>query len=198
MKLASLSTLMSRFVKFNKLDTPEKTNTYWFLAPCLGLDRNHLMDFNLVNAYLGDHTTQYQYENCIFLLFKSDKYNSKFNAYIESLEEHPYYVDTYDTVGDGNLMVVFEIPKEYYLVLQLFKLGKYSEFPEDYRERFFSKYDTLGGYTQRWKIFMKHEDLRVAQSKKIGIDLPPDAEVWSRPVPEEEIYKFNRHINYLW
>lgn len=204
MKLKILDKL-SRFLKFTTNDyTGRRTNSFWFLLPMLKLDQNLLLNHELVNVYLADHTSQYQYCNSLHLLFKCNKYSQSFNKYLYGLTQHPEYITHYDTYGEGNLMVVFNIPQEYLNVLELFKSGKYSEFPDNYKE-LFPKKNNLGQWRTRWKVFLKHEDLRKAAEEKINIPgdrnpiiLPQTAEVWDKPIPKQEVYKYNENIKILW
>jgi hypothetical protein len=186
-----------RFLTFKKDKALKKNSSYWFLLPYLGLDTNTLLDFGLVNTYLADHISQYQWDNNIHLLFNQPKYNSKFNRFIEDLEKHPQYIDSYDVIGDGTLMVVFSL-EEILDVLYLFKKGKYSEFPEEFKEKYFPKYTSTGVLSHRWKVFQKHEDMKKVIEQKVGEKLPKDAEVWDIPIPEKEIYKFNENVEILW
>lgn len=196
---------LSRFLQFKSNNyTNRRTNSFWFLLPMLKLDQNLLLNHELVNVYLGDHTSQYQYTNNLHLLFKCSKYSSSFNRYLKELSEHPEFVTYYDTYGEGNLMVVFNISNENLPILDLFKNGKYSEFSDEYKE-LFPKKNNLGEWKTRWKVFLKHEDLRKQQEDKINIPgdrnpiiLPQTAEVWDKPTPKQEIYKYNENIKILW
>jgi hypothetical protein len=186
-----------RFISFNKEKDSKKNSSYWFLLPYLGLENNILAGYGLINTYLCDDLSQYQYQNCLHLLFKQDSYNKKFNEFIEDLEKHPLYIDTYDTIGDGTLMVVFSLD-DILEIVSLFKQGKYSQFPEDFKETYFPKYAVDGKLTHRWKVFQKHEDMKKVIEEKIGQKLPEGAEVWDIPIPDKEVYKCTNHVEKLW
>jgi len=196
MKLEFLNKLKSRFINYYKQET-KKNSSYWFILPYFGLDNNKLFSYNLINTYLHDHTAQYQYPNCLHLLFQQPKFNLGFNKYIEQLRQHPNYIDSYDVIGSGTFMVVFDT-SEILDILKLFKQGKYSEFPEDFKEKYFIKYSADGKLTHRWKVFQKHEDMKKIIEEKIGQYLPEGAEVWDIPIPEKEIYYYNQNVETLW
>lgn len=195
MSLRFLSKL--RFLTYKKPQDPKKNSSFWFLLPYLGIENNTLLDFRLVNTYLCDHTNYFQYENCLHLLFSQNTYNAKFNQFIEDLEKHPNYIDGYDVMGEGTYMVVFSLD-EISEIISLFKQGKYSKFPEDFREKYFPKYTTAGTLSHRWKVFEKHEDMKKLIEEKIGQKLPSEAEVWDIPIPEKEVYKYNQNVELLW
>ena len=48
-------------------------------------------------------------------------------------------VEEYDTLGLGNLMFVFKLPEKYDKIIDIFKEGKYSEFPDWYKNGYFNK-----------------------------------------------------------
>ena len=176
-----------------------KNESYWFLLPLLGLDEDYLRDNNLINTYLGDHSVEYQYENCIYLMFNSPTYSRVFNNLIDNFIDHPNFVTLYDIVSDtGSLMVVFSIPEELLDVYELFKEGKYSQYPEEVKDTFFPKYTNTGKMTNRFMIFVKHIEMRKRIEDKIGMKLHTEAEVWDKPELEREIYLFNKNYKTGW
>jgi hypothetical protein len=173
----------------------KRTNSYWFLLPMLELKRVDLFKNGLVNCYLDDNLNNFGHENCLHLLFNYKNLRlSKFNDFLDELTAHSLYVDLYDTQGPGDVMVVFKIPDEYLTILKQFKEGKYSEFSKEYKHGFFSKNEKDGSTTEQWKILHKHEDIRKKIEKSTNEKIPESWEVWSIPIPQEEIYMYNENI----
>ena len=168
-----------------------RTNSYWFLLPILKLKKNKLIKADIINCYLENHLLEYNYENSLLLLFNYDEKNQ--NLY-NSLKEHEYFIEEYDTSGIGNLMFVFKLPEKYDEIIDIFKRGKYSEFPNWYKNGYFNKYTTNHTLTDEFKIFIKHEDKRKEISESIGMNLSENEEVRSRPIPEQEIYMYNTNF----
>lgn len=188
--------------KFNKSNiTNIKNESYWFILPILELNRKTLSSkFNLVNTYLGNHLLDKEYKNCIHLIFDTkSKYNPEFNSYLDTvLTKHEYFLETYETEGVGDFGVVFFIDEDFNHILKLFKEGSYSKFPEEFIDTFFKKYNERGELSQEHKIFTKHEDIKKYQENKTNEKFTEDMEVWSKPLPEKEIYMFNSNIEIEW
>ena len=188
------------FRKFKKNNVVKQTNSYWFLLPALKLDKTKLKGQGLVNVYLDNHLLEYNYKNSIHLIFKQPIYNSYFKQYTENvLTKHKYFYDIYDTEGDGDIGVVFMLPDNFKEVIDLFKNGKYSKFPDWYKNEYFTKYKLDGkNYTDEWEIFMKHENKRKYLENKLNEPIPQENEVWDITLPENEIYMFNNNIKIDW
>lgn len=193
------SKLLSKF-NFLRLKTEyeKKNDSYWFLLPLLGFNEPDLSSAGLSNTFLGDHNCEYQYDNCLYLFFKYQTFNYKLNSLVKNMENHPLHVFTYDCFLENGIMVVFNLGDEFIEVLETFKSGKYSEYPEEVKEMYFPKYTNTGTLTNRWKVFMKHIDMKKRIENKVGMALANDAEVWDKPSQEKEIYCYNKNYELLW
>lgn len=148
----------------------------------------------LVNAYLGDdHLDPNKFEwindkntNYLFLLFRTN------NVKLFSKEETVYkrftsWIDYYD-ISDNLIMHVFKPKDKYQNDIELFKLGKYSEFSSELKEKYLSQLAK--------GIVNKDEMYRKKMSSIYGIDIPQGQELLSIPYDHEEIYRYNslKHI----
>jgi hypothetical protein len=182
-------------IKKNKNNKIKRTNSFWFLLPMLELSISRLKKFGLINCYLDDNLNNYGHNKCLHLLFSySEQDLSKFNDYLDLLSKHKLFIDLYDTEGHGDVMIIFKIPDEHLPILDLFLQGKYSEFPLEFKTKFFKEKSVDGAITEEWKILNKHEDMRKFQEIKTGVAISEEWEVWDIPVPEEEIYVYNKNI----
>lgn len=172
----------------------KKTCTYWFLLPILKLNTSNLRkNYGFKNAYLGNHLIEKNYKDCIHLLFDTKNVNKlSLNSFIENIKSHQYFIDIYDCYGDNNLGIVFDIDDKFIEVLKIFKNGKYSKFPEWFKNKYFSKEQ------DQWKIFNKHEDFRKKIEIMVEEEISQDLEVWTKPFPETEIYMYNKNIKIKW
>ena len=85
-------------------------------------------------------------------------------------------------------MFVFQVPgifKEDYL---LFKEGKYSHFSDEYKSRF-KKGSNI------YKVLHKDPTLKKYWENLLHTKLPRDNEVWDRPYPKDEIYRYDKEVH---
>jgi hypothetical protein len=74
-------------------------------------------------------------------------------------------------------------------VVKPFLEGKYSEVDRTYVEKYFPSVPSHHLYTNRL-IFDKDDKVKRMWEKKLDVELPKGAEVWSKPQPKNEIYGF--------
>lgn len=163
-----------------------------FILPILGLDIAWLYKIGLSNTYMGSNHfsgEQNVWGEYFFLEFHNDKLGE---SDISKLRACPYYISEYDP-NDYITHIVFNIPQEYKEgVVKPFLEGKFSKIDRNYVNTFHGPTIRNGkqeiGYN--YKILTKHHEPRSYWEMRLGMSLPPDAEVWPRPEPSDEIYMY--------
>ncbi len=139
------------------------------------------------DTYLGMEGFGCEYGKCFFFLY-DDSVSPTLLAHFES---HPLYLETIRP-KEGEIMVAFKIPEERYTtIVKPFLEGKYSHIDRIYVEAKFPK-DPTGKLRLNRRILDKDPVLRKEWSRKIGIELPPDAEVWSKAKEADETYGYSK------
>jgi len=93
---------------------------------------------------------------------------------------------------EGLVCVVFDIPSVWSRVVELFKQGKYSQFPEEYKRIYFPKINPLTGSTSHfYKIINKEEGAFLWLEQKYDLKIPREQEAWSKPRCHQEIFRYN-------
>ena len=140
---------------------------------------------NLINTYIGSQDRPDD-DNHIFLLYKFSG-DKQFLEYEDYLTTTKLYVDSYDP-DKYHVMYIFRIPEEYQDVYNLFKEGKYSEFPQKYKIALFEYHGITDANHRVAQVLFKHPDLREEWEDKLKIPIPEDSEVSSVPDLELEVY----------
>lgn len=90
----------------------------------------------------------------------------------------------------GLRMFVFRLNAEdKFKVVEPFLEGKYSKVDRTYVDKFFPNDPNHSNYGSRL-VFDKSSLLRDQWEDKLGTALPLDAEVWSKPTKQKEIYGY--------
>lgn len=96
---------------------------------------------------------------------------------------------------DGVIIFVLKIPPKYKKnVVDPFLEGAYSKIDRAYVNAHFSARRANGSYSTNWLILTKDNSLRKFWEDQIGLPLPHNAEVWSRPLKEDEIYNYESYL----
>jgi len=140
---------------------------------------------NLKNTFIGDKDYP-KYDNNIFLLYKFSG-SKEFLLYEDFLKNTNLFVDSYDP-DDHHVMFVFDVPSFYQSDYDLFKEGKYSEFPQEYKIALFEYHGITDSKHRVAQVLFKHPDLREEWENKLNIPIPEDSEVSSVPDLELEVY----------
>lgn len=176
------------------------TKTSAFLIYAAGLDPS---DFpkNFENAYLDDH--QYIKEDSeidIFIVFHSpESYDEDFEMFCEVLRLADNFLDEYD-IKD---FVVFRLSllKEWQHVKEELITSKYSKIDRNYVETFFPKRVYYGSDefgrslwkpSKNYQILTAAEELKVYWEERLDVEIPEDAEVWSKLSMEEEVFRHRK------
>lgn len=97
-------------------------------------------------------------------------------------------------------MLLIEFPEDYkQTIVQPFLEGKYSKINRQYVNQYYKPF-TMNEHGERimsrnWMILHKHDDLRKEWENILDMNLPDDAEVWSRPTKYEEVYNFEGYAH---
>ena len=165
-----------------------KTNeTSRFLTPLLGLTSTpvNVWTSNCAGLYIGDqyYDVPSKWGEHFFFVYKTPMSP----ALDEAFRNNPLFVDTYSP-KDDYITYVFKIKEEdQQKVVKPFLEGKYSEVDREYVEKNFPLDRTHRLYANRL-VFDKSIVMKNLTEKKIGMELPKEAEVWSRPLEKNEIY----------
>jgi len=175
--------------------------TTLFIYPALELPDNILLRNGFKNSYLVDHEydIRWDYEGCIYLLFEPEKFDDIFEDFSDYMRKHKLFKDEYDL--NGKVMFVMEIPEQYKDIFLQFKLGRYSKFNRNYVQQCIPMVKK-GNISKAWKIFNQDLSLRREWEKELGYregELEKwNEEVYPRPEPKDEIYRYNPEIKIDW
>lgn len=146
------------------------------------------------NTYLGN--TEYEGDNVWGKYFYLEVNPIHLDACLRNLTTHPQYITYFNSSYNDNLFFVFEITQNQKKIVDPFLLGQYSKIDRIYVENTFKK-EQSGNTSLNWRILNKDENwerpshvmsLRDYWFARIGIELPENAEVWSKPEKRDEIY----------
>lgn len=147
------------------------------------------------NTYLGN--TEYEGENNWGKYFYIELDYEDIKSITNEFLTHPQYITHFHSAND-TLFYVFEITYNQRKIVDPFMDGKYSLIDREYVNKYFNKFIN-GNVSLNWRILNKDENWEMPSSTKalrtywferIGIELPINAEVWSRPEMKYEIYSF--------
>lgn len=142
-----------------------------------------------VNTYLGKKDYDCQYGQCFFLHY-TDDVDPRLTTHFE---KHPLFRDKLRPL-EGEQLFVFNVPEESYnKVVRPFIEGKYSAIDREYVNKKFPK-DPYGKLRLNRRILDKDPALRDEWSRRLGVTLPPDAEVWSKAKEEDEVYGYEKQV----
>ena len=112
------------------------------------------------------------------------------NDVLKTFVSHPQYITHYNSEIHETIFFVFEFTKNQLKIVEAFLAGQYSLIDRDYVAKYF-KPDSLN-----YRILTKDANRAYENSlhkywyDRIGIHLPDNAEVWSRPEKKDEIFGF--------
>lgn len=164
-----------------------------FILPMINLK---VPNSTIINTYLGN--TEYQGDNNWGKYLYVEIEDQHIKSVWEEIKTHPQYVTYFHCSENSNAFIVFEITNNQRKIVDPFLQGKYSEIDRDYVNKYFTKYINEN-ISLNWRILHKDENwdrpanlmsLRDYWYSRIGIEIPKDAEVWSRPKQEDEIYRY--------
>lgn len=161
-----------------------RNKSYTYILPMLSTEID-VVKANLVNAYIGSDEYS-QYKNHIFLLYKYVG-NPRFIEYEDYLENTKIFTAKYDP-DKYHVMFIFKVPSNHQNVYNLFKLGRYSKFPEDYKILLFKFHKIADINHKVAKVLYKHPDLKEEMEERLNTVLNDRAELSSVPNLDIEMY----------
>lgn len=186
------------------------SKTSQFMVPSISINLLNPLVFKFFqNAYLSDAKHEHNYIRPIFLLFAINNLKDKdWEKVYNKLIQSPNYMAEYD-IGIQNgkflLMIVFQVPLEFETDYVNFKLGRYSQFTDKYKEKFPKFLDKAKKKKNiHWQIIHKDEDLKREIEKEYLMDegeldkptkwkgetYPSAKEIWDKPDKKREIYRY--------
>lgn len=168
------------------------TFTSQFILPMFGNSRKDLFWTNdtesaFVNAYLRTRepvSGVRHREGLIYLKYRFID-TPEFIEFEGRIREREDYVTSIDPDGD-HVIFVLKVPEDMIKILESFKQGQYSKFPEFYKRRVLKFHDyQIGG--KMYQVLNRDKKLLQDLEKKLGMRLPTDSELMSKPGNNEEI-----------
>ena len=162
------------------------TKTACFLTPAVHINYSKtIYTGEYVGTYSGDvhYTSDDTWGEYLFFVYKETIDEELLNHF----RSRPNYVTEY-CPDKGLITFVFsfdEFTKER-IVAPLLE-GKYSKVDKGYVDRHFPNQHLHRLYGNRM-VFDRHESMRKMWEERIDVELPKNAEVWSKPLKQEEIY----------
>lgn len=160
----------------------ENTKTTDFLLPILDIKYSDLEAAGFENAYIGHQQELDETGNNLYLKFKNKvsptrAYSLNSNKFSHTLDE--------------DLVAVYTLTNEEKdKIVAPFLEGKYSKLDEDYVKKNYAPKVIINGREYRdycYDIITRSTDLREYWEDRLNVSLGDDAEVWSKPILENEI-----------
>lgn len=198
------------------------TKTTQFMLPSISVNiKNKIVFKFFVNSYINDVKHEHEYERPIFVLFSVKDFKDKdWEKVYSALILSPNYITDYDCGKqdeDNLVMIVFRVPDEYARDYYLFKKGKYSQFSQQYKEKFprFVATDDNKNEPKEsimWQVINKSDLLKEELAKEFtakndnGQYFKQDDydqmlatfnemdEIWDIPRKEREYYRYEKII----
>lgn len=167
---------------------------YYILGPMLLTETFKLktmlgVGLCLANIYHKVELDEIKYGH-IYVLFRTAMFNKDVYELLSTndkhlnLTKHENYVEHFQA-DEYHDMYVFKIPEKYDDVFSLYLSGKWSKFPEDYRQKVY-QWAPNTDRAHIWKLrFEKSENLRTILSEQIGTEISKGAELCHAPNGDE-------------
>jgi hypothetical protein len=152
-----------------------------FLLPLVKAEGRKSNEF-FIDSYLGDGTTD-TLGNNLYLLFSKQMDAETSEKYVNATNFSTSY-----EVPNGVMYVFTLTEDEREKVVKPFLQGKYSELDKDYVEKHFPLDPKHSLYGNR--LVIEKSDKYVKYWSEQGVEIPANAEVWSRPDLTNETYNY--------
>lgn len=174
----------------------EKTKTSLFLLPILTYETGEtanqvLWDIGLFkNAYCFTDTYEYkspEYTISLHYDWKSGK--QTFDRYEDSLKTNFKGFECIHAFAPDKVseMLVYQIPDKYKQIYDMFLQGKYSYFPEMYKQHIL-KFTSQPKDGKIHRILYKSALLKAELENSLGCKIPDNCELYDPPYPEQETF----------
>lgn len=174
----------------------KRTKTTLFMLPTIFPNNSLISTEYFVNAFIDDTKFKHSLNGVIFILFKTDPKNYKWQMLAQKLRSKTEYVLEYFCGMQDDkylIMMVFKVPDKYTNEYQYFIDGKYSKFSENYKKLFPRHvYDERAQPKEStiWQALYKSEELRKSMENFLGVEFAPEDELWGKPEPKFEVYRY--------
>ena len=174
-----------KFIERNNITIPNYTTI--FLLPTLEYGRDFFKIEEFISAYLIDEV-----KTKLALVF--DNTNSEdLKEILYCLQNNENFISVEFDDEDKEVVVIINIPREYSIDFNMFKIGKYSKFSNNYKEMLL---DTHGRMTGAGKCIMMSDALfpsyqaRKYRADQLGVSINDliTGEVMSIPNMDKELY----------
>ncbi len=190
-----------KIIKDNKLYNGKSTKATHFLLPFYGMGKSYYTDY-LISVNIKDDPHE---PRVVFVFDNFDEEELLMHLY--KLHNHHCFDESWNDDEDKEVCLSMKIPKEFLNDYRLFLDGKYSQFSEKYKELLIKLYgrgvhptfqvDEKGhkiGFSETghkvsvYEAISPTHEKRLAIGRRLGLELPKDAEVFDRVNLEEESY----------
>ena len=172
--------------KIIKLQETKPTKCCKFVLPMCGINPTKL-PFNFINSYIYD-------DKSIILIFEKLNDNIQFENFIN---KNNTFIKQ-DEIDD-KLILYYNIPNEYLNDFNLFKLGSYSKFSQNYKNILTDYYGRISikeNYTvTMYNTIYPQEFKRKQIADRLGVNINLVEEVLDKPDLEEEQYIQTKETN---
>jgi len=184
-KINIIKKQIKKRVLYYDLKTAEKTKSSIFITPMLGGEKT-LWFYNqlLINVFMG---ISGEIEDKIVLLYQKGR-GPLFKKFIEAVKQFRMFFELRDLDKD-HILVIFNIPKPYIQEYFKFKNGEYSKLNKNYKLKIL-EYHNLNTDSMIGQILFKTKGRKKQLEHSIGMELSPDAELYS--IPNLDIELFNK------
>ena len=189
-----INIIQKRVIKniiYYDLKTCEKNKSALFVTPMLGGTRT-LWHYNRLhlNTFIGIHKMDYTIR--VLYKYSTDPLFMKFKDAVTQFKNYK----THDIIADGKLKYIlftFNIPKQHKHHFDLFLQGQYSKFSRDFKLKILEFHELEIDHFIG-QILFKSKRRKIKLEKKIGMQLPEDAELFSIPTITNELFNKNYYI----
>lgn len=170
-----------------------------FMLPLLKIGKAKLNLLGFKDTYLFNGEESVVYEDCIHLLFEPPSL-SKFNNFLAD-ERHKKapIVEENDYEG-GLVLVTYRLPPRFKSDYELIWEGKYSETSAEYQQVFPKtvQLTTASGIlvtemSGQHMVFSRYQPMKRKLEEELGVELPDNQELWTKPTIERETFKLKNH-----
>ncbi len=156
------------------------TKTSLFILPVLKKSKTELKyDSYFINAFVDDSS---EYISLLYRFTGTEIYKN----FEQTIMSDPLFIAHKD-YDPYHVIYIFKIPKEFQVDIEAFKEGKYSLFSKALRQRIL-KFHGNEDEAATMQIIRQDERLRKQLGHHLGVELPEDAELASKPNLKIEIY----------
>ena len=199
--------LEEKYVVPESIFDRNRTKTSHFMLNTIFPKSSLILTEYFVNAFLDDHEYKHNLVRPLFVLFRMNQKDAKWDAIVERLRLKKEYVLEYFCGSEKSknlLMMVFQIPQSYAKDYILFKTGKYSQFTAEYKKLFnrYTHNERLQPVESTiWRVLHKSPELKkeliafFEVDNTRPLDLSPEDEFWGKPELPYEVYRYKENKN---